>query len=182
MNKNFCNQGSSVFLTFLGTEERKMAFLASEAFDTGLQVKKVQLWPLSQSTEHSGTDHSSLCPPREGSAQLSHNSSVSGLQPLWKKCFFSFQRHCFACYSCSHPLRACRKIPKCQNWDILKWKEILLRLMNLALPCLLLVTVRPLILLSQPDLSERPWWPFVAASWAFGTVCFMTLMALFREI
>lgn len=91
MNKNFCNQGSSVFLTFLGTDERKMAFLASEAFDTGLQVKKEQLWPLSQSTEHSGTDHTSLCPPDEGSARLSHNSSISGLQPLWKKCFFSFK-------------------------------------------------------------------------------------------
>lgn len=43
MNRNFCNQGSSVFLTFLGTDERKMAFLASEAFDTGLQIKKEQL-------------------------------------------------------------------------------------------------------------------------------------------
>lgn len=44
MNKNFCNQGRSVFfLTFLGTDERKVASLASEAFDTGLQVKNDQL-------------------------------------------------------------------------------------------------------------------------------------------
>ena len=42
MNRYLRNQGSGVFLTFLGTDERKMAFLASEAFDTGLQVKEEQ--------------------------------------------------------------------------------------------------------------------------------------------
>lgn len=74
MDRNSCHPASSVFLTFLGTNERKVASLAPDAFDTGLQVRPCPR----ASTLPVGL---LLVPPIAV-------QSVYSLQPLWGECFY----------------------------------------------------------------------------------------------
>lgn len=90
MDRNSCHPAGSVFLTFLGTNERKVASLAPDAFDTGLQV---------------GPCPRALALP----VGLLLDSPVAvqsvRLTTFMRRVFlFGFQGQWFACYYCSHPL------------------------------------------------------------------------------
>lgn len=71
MDRYSCHPAGSVFLTFLGTNERKVASLAPDAFDTGLQVRP--------------------CPRTLAlpvGLLLDSPIAVYSLQPLWGECFY----------------------------------------------------------------------------------------------
>lgn len=75
MDRDSCYPAGGVFLTFLGTNDKKVASLAPDAFDTGLQVRPCP----GASTLPAGL---LLGFPIAG-------QSVYGLQPLWGECFYS---------------------------------------------------------------------------------------------
>lgn len=74
MDRNSCHPAGSVFLTFLGTNERKVASLAPDAFDTGLQVRPC-LW-------------TSALPVGLLLDSPVAVQSVYSLQPLWREYFY----------------------------------------------------------------------------------------------